>query len=54
MYGIFQSRQTLRPTDRQTLNCRMATKSSMVTKWKEDVYNNEKIKKKNGEFFQKF
>ena len=35
--------QVPRPTDRQTLNFRMATKLAIVPKWKGDFSNNEKF-----------
>ena len=36
-------KQIKRPTDRQTLNFRMATKLAIVPKWKGDFSNNEKF-----------
>ena len=51
-YEVFLSKKVFRPTDRQSLNCLMATKLMMVTKWKKDLFNKEKCIKI-GEFFQK-
>ena len=47
-----QPNKILRPTDRQTLNCRMATKLTVIFKRKGDLYNKEKFIKI-GAFFQK-
>ena len=40
-----QPKQVLRQTDRQTLNCRMATLLTMVPPEKEDLSNKKKILK---------
>ena len=45
-----QPKQIFRPTDRQTLNCHMAMKLTIVPKWKGGLSNKEKYVKI-GEFF---